>query len=186
MIMTDTFETAKPDIETRSIDAVRPYWRNPRDIPAKAVDAVMDSIRRYGYQQPIIVDKDGVIIVGHTRYAALRRLGADQIHVIVADLAPQAAREYRVMDNKVSEFSAWNHDALVAELREFEESLSQQYFPDVDLEVGEITEASRTTADEIEKATESIRHFGEAAEHGTTTVICPACFHEFELRSDTA
>lgn len=185
--MTDTepFVVAEPDVETRHIDSIRPYWRNPRNIPAEAVDAVIDSIRRYGYQAPIIVDDEGVIITGHTRYAALRRLGAEQIPVIVADLPADKAKEYRVLDNKVSEFTAWNHDALVAELREFEQSLTSVYFPEIDLEVGQLDEQTRTTTEQIAKATERVKSFGEATEHTTTTVVCPSCFHEFELRSDT-
>ena len=61
-------------IETVDLDRVRPYWRNPRRVTEDAVTQLMASISEYGYQQPIVVDSDYVIIVGHTRYAALRRL----------------------------------------------------------------------------------------------------------------
>lgn len=183
--MTDTFPVQGPTVEVRHIDAIRPYWRNPRKITDRAVDAVKDSIERYGYQQPIVVDPDGVIVTGHTRYAALRKLGAEQVPVIVADLPEAKIKEYRVLDNRVSELTDWAHDDLVAELREFDAELLSEYFAFVDLEVGTEDSLDDITADEIDKAAETAKTFAAATVHDTRSVTCPNCFSEFELRTDS-
>ncbi|MGQ9919538.1 MAG: ParB N-terminal domain-containing protein, partial [Bryobacteraceae bacterium] len=79
---------------------IRPYEKNPRQND-QAVDAVARSIREYGVKQPIVVDADGVIIVGHTRWKAAQKLGLEKVPVHVAtDLSPEQARAYRIADNK--------------------------------------------------------------------------------------
>ena len=70
-------------VEIRKLDAVRPYVRNPR-INDDAVDAVAASLREFGFRQPIVVDADGMIIVGHTRWKAAKKLGLEQVPVHVA------------------------------------------------------------------------------------------------------
>lgn len=71
-------------VVTYQIADVKPYENNPRNNDS-AVDAVAASIREFGWQQPIVVDKDGVIIAGHTRYKAARKLGLAEVPVVVAD-----------------------------------------------------------------------------------------------------
>ena len=98
------------------IGSIRPYDNNPRDNSA-AVGAVTESIERFGWQQPIVVDRDGVIVVGHTRYEAARRLGLETVPVKVADgLSPEKVRAYRLADNKVGELATWDDGKLEAEL----------------------------------------------------------------------
>ena len=105
------------DIETRSIDTVRPYERNPRQND-EAVDAVAKSLQEFGFRQPIVVDADGVIIVGHTRWKAAVQLGLEEVPVHVAtDMTPEQARAYRIADNQTSTLSEWDNDLLPAELR---------------------------------------------------------------------
>ena len=85
-------------IEFWNIDRVRPYDQNPRRND-KAVEAVANSIREYGFRQPIVVDANGVIVVGHTRYKAALKLGLASVPVhVAADLTPQQARAYRIAD----------------------------------------------------------------------------------------
>lgn len=117
-----------------NIAEIKPYWRNPRD-NEKAIDAVMQSIKDYGFNQPLIIDSENVIIAGHTRYKALLRLGATSIPCIVkSDLTPQQAKEYRIADNKTSELSSWDMDRLIPELREIESIVDMSiYFPTIDL-----------------------------------------------------
>ena len=75
-------------MQLRDISTIRPYAQNPR-VNSHAVDAVAASIREFGFKQPIVVDKDGVIIVGHTRYLAAIKLGLRKVPVLVAlDLTP--------------------------------------------------------------------------------------------------
>lgn len=99
---------------------IKPYDRNPRIIPQAAVDAVARSIQAFGFRQPIVVDGNGVILAGHTRYKAAQQLGMTEVPVVwQADITEIQARGYRIADNKVAELSAWDRDALDAEVREF-------------------------------------------------------------------
>jgi DNA modification methylase len=108
-------------IELRSIGDIRPYPNNPRTND-NAVDAVAASIREYGWRQPIVVDSDGVIICGHTRYKAAQKLGVDQVPVHVAtDLSPEKIRAYRIADNQSADLADWNYDLLPIELKELGE-----------------------------------------------------------------
>ena len=102
------------------VDAIRPYENNPRD-NSDSIAKVAESIRAFGFLQPIVVDGDGVILAGHTRYQAAKRLGLDQVPVLFArDLTPGQAKAYRLADNKVSESSRWVEDMLTAEIEELE------------------------------------------------------------------
>jgi len=108
-------------IEARPLADVKPYDKNPRDNDA-AVDAVAQSIRQFGFRQPIVVDGDGVIVCGHTRWKAAKKLGLDKVPVHVArDLTPEQIRAYRIADNKTNELAEWNMELLpleIAELRD--------------------------------------------------------------------
>jgi ParB-like chromosome segregation protein Spo0J len=104
------------EIESRPLAEIKPYENNPR-INDAAVDAVAESIRRFGFRQPIVVDEAGVIVCGHTRWKAAQKLGLTEVPVHVArDLTPGQIRAYRVADNKVSERSKWNRQLLINEL----------------------------------------------------------------------
>ena len=98
---------------------IRPYERNPRIIPQAAVDAVARSIQAFGFRQPIVVDGNGVILAGHTRYRAAQQLGMTEVPVVwQTDITDIQARGYRIADNKVAELSAWDRDALDIEVKE--------------------------------------------------------------------
>jgi len=108
-------------VELRAIDDIRPYERNPR-INDQAVDAVAASLAEFGFRQPIVVDADGVIIAGHTRWKAARKLGLAKVPVHVAtDLTPEQVRAYRIADNKSGELAEWDLDILPIELAELRE-----------------------------------------------------------------
>lgn len=99
------------------IEDVRPYDGNPRD-NSGAVDVIAESIRNYGFRQPIVVDRDHVIVCGHTRWEAMRRLGMRKIPCIVADdLTPEQCMAYRLDDNKSAEYSRWDFSKLTEELK---------------------------------------------------------------------
>ena len=105
------------EIRMMKMKDVHPYAGNPRRIGKDAVDAVARSIEQFGWQQPIVVDREHTIIVGHTRYKAAQKLGLKEVPVLVADLDEQKAAEYRVADNRVAEFSTWDYGALLDELQ---------------------------------------------------------------------
>lgn len=107
---------AEMDVVYRPIDSVVPYANNPRK-NADAVDAVANSIREFGWKQPLVVDVDGVIVVGHTRWLAARRLGLREVPCIVAtDLTKEQADAYRLADNKTNELAEWDMEKLRSEL----------------------------------------------------------------------
>ncbi|MDZ4851700.1 MAG: DNA methyltransferase [Pirellulaceae bacterium] len=109
-------------IELRKITEIQPYLNNPR-INDDAVVAVAASIREYGFQQPLVVDTDGVIIVGHTRLKAAIKLGFDRVPVVVAtDLTPDQVRAFRIADNKTAEIAEWNYDLLPIEIDALKEA----------------------------------------------------------------
>lgn len=173
-----------PPTEVLPIDEVVPYFRNPRVISEEAVEAVRKSIDEFRYQQPIAVDTDHVVIVGHTRLQALRQLGYTEIPVYVSDLPEQKAKEYRLADNRISEMSSWEHQSLVMELREWEKGLLDFYFPEVDLEIQRIEDAG-VTQDEIDRAAREVAKVEPRPDLHLTKVECPACYGIFEVKTAT-
>lgn len=175
-----------PETVWLPLEEIKPYPNNPRRIPPDAVAAVKNSLVRYGYQQPIVVDTDHVIIVGHTRRLALLELGVEQVPVYVARLTPEQANTYRLVDNRTNEGSDWDHSALVMELREFEAGLLEEYFPHVDLEIQTINAALTdvTDADTV-KAASKVTEIKEQKLPATTRVICPACYGDFMVKTDS-
>lgn len=100
---------------------IKPYGHNPR-INDASVDYVANSIQQFGFKQPIVVDRDMVIIAGHTRLKAAKQLGLKEVPVLIADdLTPEQVKAYRLADNKVGEFSMWDFDLLDMELGEIED-----------------------------------------------------------------
>ncbi len=104
------------NIDLRPIDEIKPYPGNPRQNDG-AVDAVARSLREFGFRQPIVVDADDVIIVGHTRWRAAKQLGLVQVPVhVVTDLTPAQVRAYRIADNQTATIAEWDMDLLPIEL----------------------------------------------------------------------
>ena len=100
----------------RKLSELKPYENNPRIID-DAIDDVAESIRQCSYITPIVIDEDGVILAGHTRYAALKKLGYEGCDVvIVSGLTEAQKRKYRLYDNKTGEFSVWDQKLLSEEL----------------------------------------------------------------------
>ena len=108
-------------VSERLVQEIIPYENNPRNND-EAVDKVAESIREFGFQQPIVIDKDGVVIVGHTRLKAAKKLGLETVPVVVAeDLTEEQAKAYRLADNKTNEMAGWNFDLLNGELFEIDD-----------------------------------------------------------------
>jgi ParB-like chromosome segregation protein Spo0J len=107
-------------IDLWPIERVKPYDRNPRQNDC-AVDAVAASIREFGFRQPIVVDTDGVIVVGHPRWKAAQKLKLGQVPVHVAkDLTPEKAKAYRIADNATNELAQWDKQLLPLELADLQ------------------------------------------------------------------
>lgn len=104
-------------VELWDVSRPIPYGKNPRTIPESAISKVTASIKSFGFRQPIVVDKEGVIVVGHTRLLAAQRLGLKEVPVHVAtDLSKTDARAYRIADNRVGTESTFSNDLLALEL----------------------------------------------------------------------
>ena len=100
----------------KKLTEIKPYKRNPR-INDNAVEAVKESIRQCEYVAPIVVDENGVILAGHTRYKALKEMGVDEIEVCVkSGLTEEQKKKYRILDNKTAELADWDFDLLTQEL----------------------------------------------------------------------
>lgn len=102
------------------INDVKPYPNNPRDND-NAVKATANSIEEFGWQQPIVVDRNYVIIVGHTRLKAAQKLGLKEVPITVANLTEEKANAYRLADNKTGELADWNMEMLQEELTQLDE-----------------------------------------------------------------
>jgi DNA modification methylase len=108
------------NIELRDIGSIQPYEGNPR-VNDQAVEAVAASLREFGFRQPIVVDEAGVIIVGHTRWKAAKKLGLAKVPVHAArDLTPEQIKAYRIADNQTATLSEWNYELLPIELKDLQ------------------------------------------------------------------
>ena len=104
------------EIVYKKIGELKPYENNPRKND-EAVDAVAASIAEFGWKVPVIIDTDNVVVAGHTRLKAAKKLGIEDIPCIVADdLSDEQIKAFRLVDNKVSEFSRWDYDRLKQEI----------------------------------------------------------------------
>ena len=174
------------NIQNISIEEIRPYWRNPRNNES-AIDAVKKSIQEYGFNQPIVTDKDLVIIAGHTRYKALLQLGWKEAPVVVLeDIAPEKAKQYRIADNKTNELASWDMSLLIPELREIKDlDVMRDYFPEFDLDalLHEASTAAAVTTEQIEHRQEKMENaFQERSEEAADayiSVTCPHCGEDF-------
>ena len=177
-------------LATININDIKPYWRNPRKND-NAIAAVKKSIAEFGFNSPIIVDGNNIIIAGHTRYRALQELVHTEINCIVkADLTPQQVKAYRIADNKVGEIAVWDMEKLMQELREIPDiDEMQDYFLDINLkdflqDSGGLNFKPITQAniDKIEGEL-SAKFDGMSVERQSTyvEVICPHCAETFNV-----
>ena len=141
----------------KKLTDIKPYENNPRIID-DAVDDVVESIRQCSYIAPIIVDEDGVILAGHTRFKALQKLGYKECDVVeVAGLTEEQKKKYRLYDNKTAEFASWDQKKLSAELS------------DVDFCGYDFGQPQTALPDE------------EAGGTDRKTMTCPCCGEVFEV-----
>ena len=123
------------NIKEIEIDKIIPYHNNPRK--NLNLDKVASSISEFGFQQPIVVDKNFIVIVGHTRLQASKKLGLKKVPVFIADLSENKAKAYRIADNRLNEDSSWDYDFLNVEMNVLSEGnfdLSKLGFTDEEIE----------------------------------------------------
>lgn len=134
-------ENMELKIEYIDINSIKPYEKNPRKND-KAVEYVANSIKEFGFKVPIVIDKENVIVAGHTRYKAAIKLGLKEVPCIIAnDLKEEQIKAFRLADNKVSEQAKWDMDLLDKELNDLYNILDMSNFgfaiqiEDIDLDV---------------------------------------------------
>lgn len=164
------------EIVYKKLKDITPYEKNAR-FNDDAVQFVVNSIAKYGFQNPIIVDKNGVIIAGHTRYKAAKELHLKEVPVIVAEnLNEEQVKEFRLVDNRSSEFSSWDIDLLSEELASLKggEELDELFrFSDL---TPSFLELETTDTDEEEVIAKP-----QEKRANTHEVECPACGFVFEV-----
>lgn len=114
-------------VKSVKLSEIFPYYDNPRD-NTNAVEPTKESIKRFGFVKPILVDKAGVIIAGHTRYVAAYQLGMEFVPVVYSDMDDEMAKKYRILDNKLAEISSFDENQLLEELRNMEVPTDMQAF----------------------------------------------------------
>jgi len=179
-------------LETKNLNEIKPYWRNPR-ITDEAVKAVKSSISSFGFNQPLIIDAENVIIAGHVRYRALRELGFTDADCVVVDMPPSLAKQYRIADNKTAEIAVWDVGKLTLELREIGDLTSMiGYFPGGELEAlmnGAVMESyGPVTAEDLSRRETALSGTMTDRAGASTTryapVTCPECGHDFNINAE--
>lgn len=158
------------NIIQRELDSIRPYAANAKKHDATQVANVAESIRKYGFVQPIVIDRDGVIVIGHCRALAAKKLGMKEVPcVCVDDLTPEQVKALRIVDNKSNE-SPWDFDLLSAELPEIDLSDFEFDFGIDDEE--EETEIVEDEAPEVDEDAEPIAKLGDIWQLGRHRLMC--------------
>ena len=165
----------KVNIIMKKVSELTPYENNPRNNDS-AVEFVANSIKEFGFKVPIVVDKDNVIVSGHTRWLASKQLGLEEVPTIIADdLTPEQIKAFRIADNKVAEKSSWDFSKLTEEIEGIDFDMTEFGFGEFELDVlknGNNFDAGAlddlfTDAPEREKEPKKIK--------------CPHCGQEFEV-----
>tara|TARA_R100001440_G_scaffold6595_1_gene13480 strand:- start:281 stop:1423 length:1143 start_codon:yes stop_codon:yes gene_type:complete len=163
------------EIKYLETDKILPYINNPRK--NLNADKVASSIKEFGFQQPIVVDKEMIIIVGHTRHQASKLLGLEKVPVLIADLPPTKAKAYRIADNRLNEDSEWDMGLLnleFADLLDNNFEMENLGFDDKELErliVGD--EKGLTDEDEVpELPKEPKSKLGDIYQLGEHRLMC--------------
>ena len=163
-----------------SIHDIRAYENNPRKIPEEAIDKVANSIKEFGFKVPVILDKDNIIVAGHTRILAAKKLNIEEIPCIIADdLTDEQIKAFRLADNKLSELSGWDFEKLDIELEELDFNMSDFGF-NLDLSENEELDINSflTKAEpEIESENTPIASTVTvpASNSDAHVIICPEC-----------
>lgn len=157
----------KLEIKYIPIDDIKPYKNNPR-LNEDAIPYVMNSIKEFGFKNPIILDKNNVIVAGHTRLESAKKLDMKEVPVIYADdLTEEQIKAFRLADNKVAEKSMWDYTKLDEEL---------DSILDIDMSMFDFENIEETNLDDFFE--ENIK---EEEKEEIKTIICPHCGERIEI-----
>lgn len=152
----------------KKLEELTPYDKNPR-YNDEAVEFVANSIKEFGFKVPIVIDKDGTIVAGHTRYKASQKIGLKEVPCIIADdLNEEQIKAFRLADNKVSERASWDFDLLDEELDDLDIDMEQFGFEKIeDIDLDGFFEDNNTVK-----------------EQKVIMIKCPHCEEVFELKDE--
>lgn len=156
----------KLEIKYIPIDDIKPYKNNPR-LNEDAIPYVMNSIKEFGFKNPIILDKNNVIVAGHTRLESAKRLDMKEVPVIYADdLTKEQVKAFRLADNKVAEKSMWDYTKLDEEL---------ENILDIDMSMFDFENIEETNLDDFFEDNDNKK------EKESKLIECPHCHKPIEL-----
>ena len=159
------------NIVEKQISEIKPYEKNPRR-NEKAIDLVANSIKEFGFKQPIVIDDNNVIVCGHTRFQASKKLGLKEVPCVVADdLSDEQIKAYRLADNKVAEASEWDFDLLSDELDEII-GIDMEDFGFLDVDLSEDEEDVSEDDYEIQVPKEPKAKIGDIYQLGKHRLMC--------------
>lgn len=162
------------EIKEIELTKIKPYERNPRKND-DAVDSVANSIESFGFRVPIVIDTNNIIVAGHTRYKAAKKLGLKTVPIIVADdLTEEQITAFRLVDNKTQELSSWDFSKLVEELTALVDDFDMSLFGFAPIgNENDDIKAAEQNLDEGEEL--SLDDF----ENEQFTCTCPSCGFKF-------
>ena len=169
-------------IEQIKLEDIKPYQRNPR-VNDGVIEDLIRSIDKFGFNVPLVLDKHKVIITGHSRYKALTKMGKKEAPCVISDMDELKAKEYRIVDNRLSEKSSWDFENLQSELRELETAVG---FTDEELQdLLNVTDTDEVTDDMIAEMSDNLdAKFNKIAEDDANRkvqLMCPHCLKEFTV-----
>ena len=172
----------------KNIRELKPYKRNPRDI-RDAIGPVSESIKMFGFKQPIVIDKDNVVVAGHVRLEAAKKLGMKKVPCVVADdLTEEEVKAYRLADNRTRDLSKWDSEKLIEELDKIEAmgvgiDMGEFGFTIVQETVNDSSQFEDERPNEGNVSSTPVQREDEDPEEDEEEEsfehICPSCGHKF-------
>jgi hypothetical protein len=166
----------------KKLSEIKPYKNNPRN-NEKAIAGTIFSIKKYGFNQPLIIDKKGIIVAGHTRYYALLELGFTEIECDIYDLPEKILKKYRIADNRVRDYSTTEWELMKAELRESGEGLRELFDNMDELLKDNTLKVDSNSLDKADKNLKKAIDERNAAAVDYRKIECPNCHNTLTIKS---
>lgn len=168
----------------KPLSEIKPYWRNPRK-NEETVIALTHSIHRYGFNVPLVIDEDGVIITGHARYKALTKMHRETVPCVVMSGSPEKIQKFRILDNEIQDQSSWDMDKLIEEIEAMPEydDMIHSFKGSLDSMFAFMDEHDGSLGADVDSKLIELEEAGESLPSQITInkVECPFCGYENPL-----